>query len=276
MTDPTHMDYHRAFYALELLRHHQGKDTSLFGVEQLHKAVATNVEWSLMLDRGLKRLALVIPGSNDGADWRYNLQFRLTGYIPGALGRQFQAQVARILNQPKDDATEIVHDSAKVQPHAGEPGSEEWADHKVHRGFYSLYEGIKVELRTQAHNFIQQHPDCDLWVAAHSMGAAVGVLAALDVQYNAIHATPAVYLFGAPRLGNAPFVAEYNERLPETVRVVNGFDMVTIVPPRLAGYVHVGELMPIGATQAEQVVPRVSDHPVEAYYAALTDKVRAV
>jgi len=78
-----------------------------------------------------------------------------------------------------------------------------------------------------------------LFVTGHSLGAALGLLAA---DLAVAHGVPprAVYGFGTPCPGGVIFQKRYNGALGGvTYRLVNGRDLVARVP-MLPGYVHVG------------------------------------
>jgi hypothetical protein len=80
-----------------------------------------------------------------------------------------------------------------------------------------------------------------LLVAGHSLGAALAVLAAADLQNRAGIVADAVYGFGLPRVGGTQFGASYEPVLgARTFRLVNGDDPVPSVPPPLLGFRHVG------------------------------------
>ncbi|HET6789703.1 MAG TPA: lipase family protein [Aquabacterium sp.] len=99
----------------------------------------------------------------------------------------------------------------------------------VHRGFQraldSIWPDIEARLRTLS---------CPVFYAGHSLGAALAILAAVR------RAPRAVYAFGAPRVGNALFVAQAQERVIH--RVVHGADLITALPPTFLGYRHVGNV----------------------------------
>ena len=75
--------------------------------------------------------------------------------------------------------------------------------------------------------------DCPLFIAGHSLGAALATLAA------SLRRPRALYTFGSPRVGDDDF----GETLAgvKIFRVVNNRDVVTTVPPPLPFH-HVGEL----------------------------------
>jgi hypothetical protein len=52
--------------------------------------------------------------------------------------------------------------------------------------------------------------------------------------------TLAMYTFGAPKVGNGPFVNEYNKMVPDAFRVKVDGDIVPNLPPLYFNYAHVG------------------------------------
>jgi triacylglycerol lipase len=102
---------------------------------------------------------------------------------------------------------------------------------KVHRGFRDALEEVWADIFPYMKKLADQ--GCQIWVAGHSLGAALATLAAdrfQDVQ--------GLYTFGSPRVGDREFQENFRLR---AYRVVNGDDLVSRVPP--AGiYRHVGEL----------------------------------
>ncbi|MGN1121761.1 MAG: lipase family protein [Eubacteriales bacterium] len=113
---------------------------------------------------------------------------------------------------------------------------------RVHEGFLKTYKSV----RKQIHALIPSG-SCRVTVTGHSLGAALAVLCAVDVQYNFPQKDVQAYVFGCPRVGNAAFARSYNKRVFKTLRVSNGNDIVTKVPPALLGYRHVGINIHTGA-----------------------------
>ena len=81
--------------------------------------------------------------------------------------------------------------------------------------------------------------DLPLFMAGHSLGAALALLAATR------RAPTAVYTYGCPRVGNAAFAAQLANVAVH--RIVHGQDVVTAVPPEILGFRHVGDERRIGA-----------------------------
>lgn len=63
------------------------------------------------------------------------------------------------------------------------------------------------------------------WGAGHSLGGALGVLAAYDIAADAAREGHSIrlacYTFGAPRVGNHSFAADHEQICPDTWSIVN-------------------------------------------------------
>ncbi len=57
--------------------------------------------------------------------------------------------------------------------------------------------------------------------AGHSLGGALAILAAYDIQQAFGFRNLHVYTYGAPRVGNHRFAREYNDTVPNTWTVIN-------------------------------------------------------
>jgi triacylglycerol lipase len=81
--------------------------------------------------------------------------------------------------------------------------------------------------------------DRKLFVTGHSLGGSLGVAVAYELSRMDCNAE-AVYTYGMPRVGNAKFAADYDQRLgTRTSQFVHGEDLVPTVPPA-ALHRHVG------------------------------------
>ncbi|MCL2633677.1 MAG: lipase family protein [Oscillospiraceae bacterium] len=136
---------------------------------------------------------------------------------------------------------------------------------KVHTGFLNSYKNNNVRGRilnaiTGDMNYIK--------VSGHSRGAALAVLCAVDIQYNFPDRNIETVLFGCPRVGNKAFVKSYNKRVDKTIRVENGNDVVTKVPPAIMGYRHVGAKLHTGFPEIPLIFS-ADDHYPHEYYSSL-------
>lgn len=111
----------------------------------------------------------------------------------------------------------------------------------VHMGFYLVYEHIckSVETLLRQGNV----PIERLYVTGHSLGAAAAVLCGFDITHRMrLGATPEVYTFAGPRVGDPKFASSFAGAVKTCGRVVNFMDVVPQVPlPPL--YQHVGQEM---------------------------------
>jgi len=105
---------------------------------------------------------------------------------------------------------------------------------RVHRGFYAEYDkvipGIKEALAK--HN---KKGDKTVWVTGHSLGGAMAVLVAAELQPNG-----GLHTFGQPRVGNAEFLKCLSDL--SYYRYRNNNDIVTAVPPSWLFFKHGGVL----------------------------------
>ena len=139
---------------------------------------------------------------------------------------------------------------------------------RVHTGFINAYKAPSVRDR------ILQSITHDIHyvkISGHSLGAALSVLCAVDIEYNYPDRDIEVVLFGCPRVGNKAFATSFNKRVNKTVRVENGNDIVTKIPFSFMGYRHVGAKLHIGSFQMLGCFS-AHDHYPHEYYSAILNK----
>ena len=134
---------------------------------------------------------------------------------------------------------------------------------KVHKGFYRSYLRIRELVLEGVKN------DDKVFVYGQSLGAAVGTIAALDIQYNYPDKNIGLMTTGGPRVGNAEFRESFSRRVPDSVRYVYGGDIVTIVPPKWTGYRHVVDETLLGPKRRIRL--SIVDHMMPAYIAGLIE-----
>lgn len=94
--------------------------------------------------------------------------------------------------------------------------------------------------------YIDQHPNKRIFITGHSMGAAIGLYIAQELQW-AGHTDIVIYSYGSPRLGNRRYVRS----IPiEHHRFVNCTDIVARLPWMFLGYRHHGTMHYISASGA--------------------------
>jgi triacylglycerol lipase len=101
----------------------------------------------------------------------------------------------------------------------------------IHEGFAEALKLVWAKITASLDKNVPS--DCPLFIAGHSLGAALATLAASLRQPRAL------YTFGSPRVGDDDFGATLSGG--NVFRVVNNRDVVPTVPPPLPFH-HVGEL----------------------------------
>lgn len=107
---------------------------------------------------------------------------------------------------------------------------------RVHRGFGAALDSVWGDIERELSCLA-----CPIFYTGHSLGAALAVLAASR------RVPQAVYTFASPRIGNEAFAASLAD-VP-IHRVVDDQDAVTLLPPKLLGFRHVGALQLLGAPE---------------------------
>lgn len=113
---------------------------------------------------------------------------------------------------------------------------------RVHRGFSQALDSIWRPIRQTIDQF--QNQGQTLWFTGHSLGAALATLAVSRLILAEDKPVGGLYTFGSPRVGDRVFAQNFNNQFKgQSFRFVNGVDIVTRVPPRQAGYSHVGTFL---------------------------------
>jgi hypothetical protein len=99
---------------------------------------------------------------------------------------------------------------------------------KVHLGWLIFFGFLWEQIRNAAEKFDNKLP-CIL--TGHSLGAALSVLTAPALKLLTKNSDTQVYNYACPRVGNPAFADAYNFLIPESYRVANLADAITILPP---------------------------------------------
>jgi len=112
----------------------------------------------------------------------------------------------------------------------------------VHEGFYNAYESVQEQVRAAIKSLSQTHPTAKIIITGHSLGAALAVIAFVDVIDNNIAVPSQIYTFGQPRVGNKYFSSWVKDSLTPSsttmIRVTHGHDPVPHLPPEMLGFRH--------------------------------------
>lgn len=114
---------------------------------------------------------------------------------------------------------------------------------QVHTGFLRLYDDLKGQVRRAVNRL---NPSLPCFVAGHSLGGALATLASADLasNYPNVKDQLRLYTYGAPRVGDRAFAEFLSAIAPNSYRVFNLSDMVSMVPPADAleqQYSHAGQ-----------------------------------
>jgi hypothetical protein len=109
---------------------------------------------------------------------------------------------------------------------------------EVHRGFLQEWQSLSSGVLSDVQSMVSQY-GAPVFVTGHSLGAAVSILAAMDI-ITSITADVTVYNFGEPRVGNPMFAAWAASQLQAGMqfRVTHQRDPVPHVPPEDFGFLH--------------------------------------
>lgn len=146
----------------------------------------------------------------------------------------------------------------------------------VHQGFIEAYQSVREAVL----DAVKKSPHQRVVTVGHSLGGALAVLCALDIQCNVPGKMAYCYTFGAPKVGNDKFVAAFEQQVPRAFRFVNGADVVPALPP--GAYQHAGQIFQLGK-QAEtgyslteivsRLVDKMEDHLPHNYIKSLREWV---
>ena len=97
----------------------------------------------------------------------------------------------------------------------------------VHAGFSATYD----LLRTAVIDSLAPLPGGKLFVAGHSLGAALATLAVPDIVLHTRFKTPTCYTYGSPRVGDRRFAAEFDRMMAgRSFRIANSSDLIVSMP----------------------------------------------
>ncbi|HXI39299.1 MAG TPA: lipase family protein [Bryobacteraceae bacterium] len=115
----------------------------------------------------------------------------------------------------------------------------------VHMGFQLIYNAVR-DCVAQLVRLALAAGCQNIWITGHSLGGALALLCAPDLVSNVSKGiVPRLYTFAGPRVAQdgllKPGFQEFFDRLiPLCYRVVNRWDKVPDLPPKIALYEHVG------------------------------------
>lgn len=103
------------------------------------------------------------------------------------------------------------------------------SDCEIHSGFNEAWNQVKESVYTFIANASSTYPNHTLVVTGHSLGGAVGTIAAAHLRAKGYALD--LYTFGSPRVGNEDFVNFVNNQEGNEFRVTHADDPVPRLPP---------------------------------------------
>lgn len=146
---------------------------------------------------------------------------------------------------------------------------------KTHRGFTRIYQSTRNELIQELSKL---SPTKTLFVAGHSLGGALAVLAGYDIAVNTPFKKPVVYTYGSPRVADPFFAGRFNQTVKNSFRIINIHDIIPTLPDRVypppftkngLRYRHVNTKFPL-AFQLNSLPVR--NHEIVCYFNNLSKK----
>ncbi|MGK7926930.1 MAG: lipase family protein [Spirulina sp.] len=137
----------------------------------------------------------------------------------------------------------------------------------IHQGFATIY----GELSQPTVEAVRQiDPALPLFVSGHSLGSPLSSLAALDIAQKVptLKDRLRLYTYAGPKLGNPEFAEAHSRLVPNSYRIANLADPITLLPPIRIGdleYVHLGQEWAFTTSRGDIG----SHHYVSAYRAAV-------
>lgn len=143
---------------------------------------------------------------------------------------------------------------------------------KVHRGFVANYQSIIEPIPRDVAK--QLDPSVPCYITGHSLGAALAVLASVDLALNIPALKPQIqlYTYAGARVGDPTFARIHTQYVPNHYRIVNLADIVPLLPPIQSPggtYVHTGEEWSF-LSQNGDFLP---NHVVDTYRLAISRRV---
>lgn len=238
----------------------------------------TDTQLAILEDSTTQQAIIVFRGSSAIKDWRTNLKLSNRTHEWFLSGNKEEGKkeieqqsepVSKTVGAVNDMDATVVNDNALIYPTAyGDPSNPV----RMHRGFVSAY----LSVRDRIHEYVTNSQATQYRIVGHSLGGALAKLCAVDLDYNFGKHTEGkkieieAYTFGAPKVGNKAFVDSYNARVPNTYRIVNGWDAVPNLLRMWQGYRHTDKLVQLKRSFSVRLISkRIKDHLMDSYISAL-------
>ena len=219
----------------------------------------TDTQLAILEDASIPLVTIVFRGSDKDRDWGTNARVWQTEYAWSKAEKEAFREQMKSMADSVTENEELVYPDAYAEP--SDPV-------KMHKGFVQAY----LSVRDRIHDYVKNSGATTYRLTGHSLGGAIATLCAVDLQYNfGTNVSVEAYSFGSPRVGNSAFVDSYNRRVPDTWRVVNGWDAVAGLPTLWQGYRHVDQSVKMARRFTWRIViGSFEDHRIGNYIKALS------
>ena len=229
---------------------------------RLVQSEKTDTQLAILEDLDDNRTTIVFRGSENNKDWATNFQlFTKEQNWSKEKKETFREEMKAVKKTVRADETLVYPQEY------GEPSRPV----RMHEGFIKAY----LSIRDEIHEHAKSSETTQYRVTGHSLGGAIATLCAVDLQYNfGDRIAIEVYTFGAPRTGNSAFTKSYNQRVPDTWRIVNGWDAVVGLPAPWQGYRHVDAVMKLARKFTWKIISgSLQDHKISSYILAIQKQI---
>jgi len=112
-----------------------------------------------------------------------------------------------------------------------------WGKGMIHDGFYTTWKFFKLEIDRIIKEYGITSKKYKIITCGHSRGGALAELCSRHLAKNKMMPN-SCFTFGCPRVGNKEYRDQFRMLPINGTRVVNGWDIVAMVPPKVLGFKH--------------------------------------
>ncbi|MEL6815355.1 MAG: lipase family protein [Cyanobacteria bacterium J06598_3] len=223
---------------------------------------ATDTQLAIVEDASENLATIVFRGSQGEKDWNTNFRLNQSEYEWSREEKKEYNEQMKQVKASVNQSEELVYPDKYSEPQNPV---------RMHSGFVRAY----LSVRETIHDYVNNSGAEQYRITGHSLGGAIAKLCALDLQYNfSPEISVEAYSFGAPRVGNKAFTESYNRRVPDTWRVVNGWDAVAGLPAPWQGYRHVETAIKLERGFTWRIITgSFEDHRISNYIQALRSRL---
>ena len=189
---------------------------------------------------------------------------------------EFYGHLSRITHTPgayvlsirgTSDVSEWIDDAKFLMTHY----SQDPETGKVEQGFHEIFESLRLavpgsDITYSVQEFLLKESVQHLTVTGHSLGSSIATLVAYFVVNENFVSNLKLVTFASPRTGNHRFVESVDEKIPNSLRIVNRADLVPKTPPWVIGYRHLKQKVAVNSHNYPHIKRSlVCNHSISTY-----------